>query len=111
MDLFYVMPGTMASTNDKQWEMAKKYFRANINCEEVLSGDDINNCIENFNDIAYNYFAENHGKVDSITDNKKELIQKYKDFSKQQDQNATPASFQYVSKLLCCQIKLPSLKA
>ena len=78
------MPGTTASTNDKQWEMAKKYFRANINCGEVLSGDDINNCIKNFNEIAYNYFAENHGKVDHITDIKKELIQKYKDFSKQQ---------------------------
>ena len=79
-----IVPGTTASTNDKQWEMAKKYFRANINCGEVLSGDDINNYIKNFNEIAYNYFAENHGKVDNITDIKKELIQKYKDFSKQQ---------------------------
>ena len=50
----------------------------------MSSADDINNCIENFNEIAYNYFAENHGKVDNITNNEKELIQKYKDFSKQQ---------------------------
>ena len=64
--------------------MANEYFRANINCGEVSSGDDINNCIENFNEIVSNYFAENHGKVDNITDNEKELIQKYKDFSKKQ---------------------------
>ena len=51
----------------------------------MSSGDDINNCIKNFNEIVYNYFAENHGKVDNITDNEKEeLIQKYNDFSKQQ---------------------------
>ena len=51
----------------------------------MSSGDDINNCIKNFNEIFYNYFAENHGKVDNITDNEKEeLIQKYNDFSKQQ---------------------------
>ena len=64
--------------------MANKYFRANINCGEVSSGDDINNCIENFNEIVSNYFAENHEKVDNITDNEKELTQKCKDFSKQQ---------------------------
>ena len=64
--------------------MANEYFRANINCGEVSSDDDINNCIENFNEIVSNYFAENHGKVDNITDNEKELIQKYKDFSKKQ---------------------------
>ena len=44
------------------------------------------------------------GKVD-ITKNEKELIQKYKDFSKRQlkqnkDRSATPESFRYVSKLL-----------
>ena len=51
----------------------------------MSSGDDINNCIKNFNEIVYNYFAENHEKVDNITDNEKEeLIQKYNDFSKQQ---------------------------
>ena len=50
----------------------------------MSSGDDINNCIKNFNEIVYNYFAENHGKVDNITDNEKELIQKRKDFSRQQ---------------------------
>ena len=42
--------------------MANECFRANINCGKVTSGDDINNCIENFNEIVYNYFAENHGK-------------------------------------------------
>ena len=29
-------------------------------------------------EIIYNYFAENHGKVDNITDNEKELIQNTK---------------------------------
>ena len=28
--------------------MANKYFKANINCGEVSSVDDINNCLENF---------------------------------------------------------------
>ena len=101
--------------------MANEYFKANINCGEVPSADDTNNCIENFNEIVYKYFAENHGKVDNITDNEKELIQKYKDFSKQQlkselnkqknDRNATTESIRYVSKLLRTQIKLPSLES
>ena len=30
-----------------------------------------NDFIENFNEIFYSYFSENHGKVDNITDNKK----------------------------------------
>ena len=38
-----------------------------------MSSGDGNNCTENFNEIVYNYFAENHGKVDNITDNEKEL--------------------------------------
>ena len=83
----------------------------------MSSGDD-NNCTENFNEIVYNYFIENHGKVDNITDNEKELILEYKDYSKQQlkselkkqkkDQNATPESIRYASKLLRSRIKLPS---
>ena len=64
--------------------MPNEYFKANINFGEASSAGDINNCIENFNEIVYNYFAENHGKVDHITDNEKELIQKRKDFSRQQ---------------------------
>ena len=67
--------------------MPNEYFKANINFGEVSSADDINNCIENLYDcyeIVYNYFAENQGKVDNITDNEKELIQKRKDFSRQQ---------------------------
>ena len=85
-------------------------------------GDDNNNCTENFNEIVYNYFAENHGKVDNITYNEKELILEYKDYSKQQikselkkqkkkqkkDRNATPESIRYASKLLRSRIKLPS---
>ena len=68
------------------------------------------------NEIVYNHFAENHGKVDNITDNEKE--QKYKDFSNHQlkselnklkkDLNATPESIRYISKLLRSGIKLPS---
>ena len=54
--------------------MATDYFKASINCGEVSSADDINKCIENFNEAVYNYFAENHEKVDNITE--KELIQK-----------------------------------
>ena len=88
--------GIKLPTNDKQW-------------------------IENFNEIVYSYFAENPWKVDNITDNKKEQIQKYKDFSKQQlkselnklkkDRNATPESIRYASKLLRSRIKLPSLES
>ena len=52
--------------------MAAEYFKANINCGEVPSSYDINKCIENFNEAVYNYFAENHKKVDNITE--KELL-------------------------------------
>ena len=62
--------------------MANEYFKANVNCGEMSSADDVNNSIENFNEIVY--FTENHGKVDNTTDNEKELIQKWKVFSKQQ---------------------------
>ena len=72
--------------NSGKW-LATKYFKANINFEEVPSADDINICIENFNEIVYDYFVENHGKADNITDKEKELIQKYKDFSKQQSKS------------------------
>ena len=75
--------GIKLPTNDKQWKIANEYFKANINCGEVPLANDINNSIENFNEIVYNYSAENHGKVDNITNNEKELIEKYKDFSKQ----------------------------
>ena len=94
--------GIKLPTNDKQWENANEYFKANINCGEVSTAEDVNNCIENFNEIVYNYCADNHGKVDSITDIEKELIQRYKDFSKKQlkteimnlkkDRNSTPES-------------------
>ena len=66
---------------------SNKYFKANINFEEVPSADNINICKENFNEIVYDYFVENHGKADNITDKEKELIQKYKDFSKQQSRS------------------------
>ena len=52
--------------------MATEYFKANIKGGEVSSVDDINKCIENFNEAVYNYFAENHEKVDNITE--KELL-------------------------------------
>ena len=84
----------------------------------MSSGDDNNNCAENFNEIVYNYFTENHGKVDNITDNEKELILEYKDCSKQQlkselkkqkkGRNATSESIRYASKLLRSRIKPPS---
>ena len=103
--------GIKIRTNDKKWEMASEYFKANIKCGGVSSADDINNCRENFNEILDDYFAEKHQKVDNITNNKKELIKKYKDFSKQQlkselnkqkkDRNATLELARYISKLLC----------
>ena len=34
--------GIKLSSNDKQWEMANEYFKANMNCGEVSSADDIN---------------------------------------------------------------------
>ena len=86
-----------------------------------MSSGDGNNCTENFNEIVYNYFAENHGKVDNITDNEKELILEYKDYSKQQlkselkkqkkDRNATPESIRHASKLLRSRIITLSLHA
>ena len=86
----------------------------------MSSGDDNNNCAENFNEIVYNYFTENHGKID-ITDNEKELILEYKDYSKQQlkselkkqkkDRNATPESIRHASKLLRSRIITLSLHA
>ena len=76
--------GIKLPTNDKQWEMATVYIKANINSGEVSSADNINNCTENVHEIVCNYFAESHGKVDNVTNNEKELIQKNKNLSKQQ---------------------------
>ena len=39
--------------------MATEYIKANIKGGEVSSANDINKCIENFNEAVYNYFAEN----------------------------------------------------
>ena len=60
--------GIKLPTNDKQWEMANKYFKANVNSGDMSLANDF---IENFNEIFYSYFAENHGKSDNITDIKK----------------------------------------
>ena len=68
--------GIKLPANDKHWEMANKYFKANINCGEASLASVIDNCIENVNEIVYNYFAENHRKVDEIIDSEKELILK-----------------------------------
>ena len=51
--------------------MANEYFRANINCGEVSSGDDINNCIENFNEIVLIILLRIMGKLIILPTTKK----------------------------------------
>ena len=104
--------GVKLPKSDAHWKLANDYFQANLPVNEINS-ESSNACIENMNNVIYDYFKLNFGSVDSA--NNKTLIDKYKDFSskalkkelkKLKDSSADISEIKYVSHLLRSKISL-----
>lgn len=65
--------------SDSEWSTANDYFKMVLQLNAPIRPQDLNSNIKLLNDVIYNYFATNFGKVQKA-DNKN-LAVKYKDFT------------------------------
>ena len=101
-------PGIKLPKTDTQWKEADIIFRSVLHTRDIKDYN-LTEIVERMNNVIYNYFAETYGAVRNKNDNKG-LHDKYKDFSKHQEQkelrnlkkdrNSDVYVINYVSKLL-----------
>ena len=100
--------GVKLPKSPEQWEAANNYIKVQLPIDEVGSTS-LNDTIENFNDIVYNYFKDNYGLVNVKNSVDVTLYEKYLDMSKSQlkkelrklkDGDTQIDEIRYVSKLL-----------
>ena len=77
-------PGVNLPKPLEDWNLANKFFIANISCADI-KGRDLNTVVQDFNTIIYDYFKTHFGIVKTYND--QEFKEMYSNFTKRQLRN------------------------
>ena len=100
--------GVMLPTKPDEWDLANKYFNATLPISSI-NGENIDENLNNFNNVVYDYFATTFGTIEDNSRCQNEIREKYGPYSKKQvkaelkrvkAENKDCATMSYLAKLL-----------
>ena len=105
-----IKTGVKLPETNQDWSTANTFFQVHLDRRKI-NDEDIDECVKNMNDLAYDYFKDNYGLVNDISAEVKRFEEKYKNYNrnklkrvmkylKSQNENSLAAEIKFVAKLL-----------
>ena len=105
-----IKTGVKFPETNQDWYTANTFFQVHLDRRKI-NDEDIDECVQDMNDLAYDYFKDNYGLVNDISAEVKRLEERYKNYNrnklkramkylKSQNDNTLTAEIKFVARPL-----------